>query len=192
MTKFIIVLSALLFAVGCNNTASTTDTGGVVTGKVNERNKLREDKDPSGAVKKGSLVLRMADAKARKGETVCLPVEVAGFNNLIGLQYTMRFDSAALKYTRLRNYGLPQYGASNFGVRFVERGYLSTLWHDASLQGVTKPAGTTMFEVCFENLMAKGEETEVWFADGPTSFEVIAADMNQLHFVYANGKVTSR
>lgn len=188
-----LLLAALAFAaLSCNPSSSSVKEGGIITGTVNKRNKLREDKQENEDKLKGSLVARMGDAKARTGETVCLPVELSNFNQLIGLQYTMRFDSAALRFTSVRNFGLPGYNTANFGVRFAERGVVSTLWHDTSLRGVTKPADTKVFEICFENLQPKGQTTEVRFSDGPTSFEVIQADMQQMRFVYANGQVTSR
>jgi hypothetical protein len=188
-----LLLAALAFTTfSCNPTSSGATEGGIISGAVNKRNKLREDKQENEDKLKGSLVARMGDAKARTGETVCLPVELSNVNQLIGLQYTMRFDSAALRFTSVRNFGLPGYGTANFGVRFAERGVVSTLWHDPSLKGVTKAADTKAFEICFENLQPKGQSTEIRFSDGPTSFEVIQADMQQLRFVYANGRVTSR
>lgn len=178
--------------LSCNNgTSGARQTGGTVVGKVNPRTPLRQETDESGK-KSASLVMRMGDARAKKGDLVCLPVEASGFKNLIGLQYTMRFDSAALKYESIRGTTLPGYGPQNFGVRFAERGVVSTLWTDMALQGVTKADNYKLFEICFTNLQDKGKETEVRFTDGPTSFEVVAADMAELRFVYANGKVSSK
>ena len=187
--KYLIILGLLVSTLGCNNsTASTQQKGEPVVGKVNPRTPLRQENaeaDKQG----GSLIVRMGDAKARKGDLVCLPVEASGFKNLIGLQYTMRFDSAALEYKSIRETTLPGYGPQNFGVRFAERGVVSTLWTDPSLKGVTKPDNFKMFEICFINLQDKGEETEVRFSDGPTAFEVVRSDMGELRFVYANGVV---
>jgi hypothetical protein len=189
MMKYLIFLSLLVSTFGCNSsTASTQQKGEAVVGKVNPRTPLRQENDVTDK-KAGSLVMRMGDAKAKKGDLVCLPVEASGFKNLIGLQYTMRFDSAALEYKSIRGTTLPGYGPQNFGVRFAERGVVSTLWTDPSLKGITKADNYKMFEICFTNLQEKGEETEVRFSDGPTAFEVVRADMGELRFVYANGVV---
>lgn len=192
MMKYLISLSLLVAILSCNNgTTGAQQTGGTVVGKVNPRTPLRQEADAAGN-KSAALVMRLGEAKAKKGELVCLPVEATGFKSLIGLQYTMRFDSAALKYESVRGTTLPGYGPQNFGVRFAERGVVSTLWTDMGLKGITKADNYKMFEICFTNLQDKGQETEVRFSDGPTSFEVVASNMEELRFVYANGKVSGK
>ncbi len=104
----------------------------------------------------------------------------------------MRFDVAALKFHSIRGMNLQSYSSSNFGTRFADRGFLSTLWSDTNLRGVTQPTGHKLFDVCFTNLQPKGKETEVRFADGPTYFEVVGLDMKPRRLVYANGKVISK
>ena len=189
MTKYLIVLSLLFTLFTCS--AGAQQSAGPVVGKVNSRTPLRQENDESGK-KTGSLVMRMGDAKAGKGDLVCLPVEATGFTDLIGLQFTMRFDSSALAYKSIRGTSLPGYGPQNFGVRFADRGVVSTLWTAMDLQGKTKPDNYKMFEICFTNLQEPGEETEVRFSDGPTAFEVVREDMGELRFVYANGVVKSK
>ena len=134
----------------------------------------------------------MGEATVAKGETVCLPIVAQNFNNLIGMQYTIQWDSTALDFQSVRKFGLPGYGPTNFGDRFTNRGYLSTLWTEAGLQGITIEDGKTLFELCLINRSAPGTETEIRFANGPTTFEVISADMSQWKFRYANGKVISK
>jgi len=190
--KYPIFLCLLISILSCNSkTTGTQQNGEAIVGKINPRTPLRQETDEADK-KTGALIMRLGDAKAKQGELVCLPVEASGFKSLIGLQYTMRFDSAALEYKSIRGTTLPGYGPQNFGIRFAERGVVSTLWTDPSLKGVTKPDGYKMFEICFTNLQEKGKETEVRFTDGPTAFEVVAADMGERRFVYANGVVKSR
>jgi len=192
MMKYLVSFSLLMAIFSCNSTATNApQKGDAVVGKVNPRTPLRQESDQADN-RSAALVMRMGDAKAKKGELVCLPIEASGFKNLIGLQYTVRFDSAALEYQSIRATGLPGYGPNNFGVRFADRGVVSTLWTDSGLKGVTKADNHKMFEICFINLQGKGKETEVRFSDGPTSFEVVAADMSELRFAYANGKVGTR
>jgi hypothetical protein len=192
MMKYLISLCLIMAILSCNSTATNAQQkGSAVVGKINQRAPLRQESDQAGD-RSAALIMRMGEAKAKKGELVCLPVEATGFKNLIGLQYTMRFDSAALEYKSVRGTTLSGYGADNFGTRFAERGVVSTLWTDLSLKGITKADNFKMFEICFINLQKKGEETEVRFTDGPTTFEVVSADMSELRFVFANGSVKSR
>ncbi len=192
MMKYLMLISLLAALLTCDNgTTSTQQKGDAIVGKVNPRTPLRQETDDAGK-KTESLIMRMGDAEAKKGEMVCLPVEASGVKSLIGLQYTMRFDSAALEYKSIRGVTLPGYGPTNFGERFADRGVVSTLWTDPSLKGVTMPDNYKMFEICFTNLQRKGEETEVRFSDGPTAFEVVKADMGSMKFVYANGVVKGK
>jgi len=192
MKSLIVFLFLALATAGCNPGGPVSATGDAVIGKVDPDGKLRQEKGDDDAAKKKSFIVRMGGADAGRGDTACLPVEATGFNNIVGFQFTMRFDSAALQFQRVQAVNLPGYSPSNFGTRFAERGYLSTLWSDPTLNGQTRPANTKLFEVCFLNLMKKGEETDVKFQDGPTTFEVIQADMSELRFLYANGTVRSR
>jgi len=194
LTKISLFAGLLLLAFSCNNGTASAQNGEPVIGKVNPKNPLRQDPGFTGDTKKvRSLILRMAEAKVKTNERVCLPVETTGFKDLLGFQFTMRFDSAALKYEFVRGMKLPGYGSDKFGVRFADRGYVSSLWTDPDIvSGSSLADGTKLFEICFTNLMKKGEETEVKFQDGPTAFEVISNKMEQLRLVYANGKVMSR
>lgn len=162
-----------------------------MVGSINDKLPLRQE-DGEKEKAAPSLKLRMGEAKVASGGTVCLPVEATGITNLLGFQFTMRFDSAALKFQSFRGMTMPGYSSSNFGTRFADRGYLSTLWSDTQLKGVTQPSGHKLFEVCFTNLQPKGKEAEVRFADGPTFFEVVGLDMQPRRLVYANGNVISK
>lgn len=185
----ILPLACLLAACtgGSNATARTSET---VVGAVDRSLPLqqlpdqRNDKSPA-------FALRMASATAAKGQRVCLPVEATGTDQLIGLQFTMRFDSAALRYHSFRELSLPQLTLQNFGIRFAERGVVAMLWTDPTLKGITLPEHSKFFELCFLNLQEKGQQTEVRITDGPTAMEVVNSDMSQPRFVYANGTVTS-
>ena len=185
----LLLFALLLLACNADSTAQTGDS--TVVGAVDRGGKLRESPDDRGR-SVSALILRLGSAEAARGQRACLPIEASSFTDLIGFQYTIRFDSAALRYESVRNFKLPGYGPSNFGTRFTERGYLSTLWTENNLQGLSLPENSTLYEVCFTNLMPAGQETEVRFRDGPTKFEVIGSDMGQRKIRYANGVVRSR
>jgi hypothetical protein len=186
------LIAACLLAVwSCNQPASKQGSDGIVVGSINDKLPLRQE-DGEKEKATPALKLRMGEAKVASGSTVCLPVEATGMTNLLGFQFTMRFDSAALKFQSFRGMNLQGYSSSNFGTRFADRGFLSTLWSDTNLRGVTQPTGHKLFDVCFTNLQPKGKETEVRFADGPTYFEVVGLDMKPRRLVYANGKVISK
>lgn len=186
---FFLVLSFLLQACTPEKGAQSGD---FTTASVNMNGKLQEDPKASArATSKQALVLRMGEATIEKGAVACLPVVSQGFQNLIGFQFTMRWDSTQLAFQEVRKFGLPSYGKNNFGDRFASNGYLSTLWTEATLKGKNIADGTPLFELCLKNLAPSGTESTVRFSDGPTTFEIIAADMAQWKLRFANGKVVS-
>lgn len=182
----VLCLPSLLFFACREDARAQSDS--LIVGQVDPSQKLAAVETTKG----NPLVLRMGEATVAPRQQVCLPVEASNFQDLIGLQFTLRFDSASLAYQSVRKLGLPGYGSSNFGTRFAERGYLSNLWMDQGLQGVSRPDGHLLFEACFLNLMEAGESTEVKFQDGPTRFEVVSKGMEKRSISYANGKVISR
>ncbi len=184
-------LLLFILCFSCQN--DQKGSNGSVTGTIDMSGRLQEDTKASArATANQALVLRMGEATVSKGEVACLPVVSQDFRNLIGFQFTMRWDSTQLEFQQVRNFGLPSYGATNFGDRFASSGYLSTLWTEATLEGKNIPDGTTLFEVCLKNKAASGTEVPVRFADGPTTFEIIAADMGQWKLRFANGRVMSK
>lgn len=191
MKYFVFLLFACLF-VCCNEAGVNAQSGDPVVGKVNKKAPLRQDPEDKDRDAPG-LIFRMGEATAKKGEVVCLPIETAGFSDLLAFQYTVRFDSAALQFHSVRKINLPGYQVNNFGTRFTERGYLTTLWTAQDIiNGVSLPDGHTLYEVCFTSQLGKKEETEVKFQNGPTMFEVVGPKMERFRLVYANGKVKGR
>ncbi|OAV44739.1 cohesin domain-containing protein [Lewinella sp. 4G2] len=187
--KLLPLLIALFTFAACADAQVKAQQEGPVIGEVDHKEKLRQGPAKPG---KEYLTLRIGSAAVEKGEKVCLPIEATGFKDLIGFQYTIRFDSAALDFDRVRSFNLPGYQANSFGTRFADRGVVSSLWTDLALKGTSLADNHRLYEICFTNLMEEGETTTVEFSDGPTSFEVIDKAMAELRFIYANGKVTSK
>ena len=186
--KYLLALTLLATLLGCANDVATAQAAEPVTGAVDRTARLGQGPD---VLPTGNLILRMGKATAATGQVACLPVEAANFSNLIGFQYTMAFDSAALRFHSVRQLALPGYTTGNFGVRFADRGVVSTLWTDMNIQGLTRPDNHQLYEICFENLQPAGASTTVRFQDGPTRFEVIRKDMQKVGIAYANGQVTT-
>lgn len=190
--KYLFVLFLPLAFFSCRENSVNAQSQEVVLGSIDLKVPLRQIPEDK-ARDAPALILRMGTAAAEKNAEVCLPVAATGFQNLLAFQYTVRFDSAALQYAGVRKLNLAGYQENNFGTRFTDRGYLTTLWTAEDIvKGVSLPDATTLYEVCFTSLLGKGEETEVKFENGPTVFEVVGAGMERYRLVYANGKVTGK
>lgn len=182
----------IVLLVSCGSRDTRSAQKAPVIGAVNPRTPLRQD-DADRGRDAPALTFRMGEAAVKKGEVACLPVEVSGFTNMLAFQYTIRFDSAAVKFHSVRNLALPGYQVDNFGTRFADRGYLSTLWTARDVvKGNTLATDHKLYELCFTNLQQKGASTEIKFANGPTAFEVVGPNMARYRLVHANGTITGK
>ena len=99
------------------------------------------------------LTLTVGSASANQGETVCVPVTVDNFTDLIGMSFTISYDESLLAFTNVQNLtvGLPGFStAGNIGN--PSPGQVTVNWFENSLSPTTLPNGTVLFEVCFEAL----------------------------------------
>lgn len=127
---------------------------------------------------------------APPGEIVCLDVTAEGVDNLMGFQYTMRWDTAALRYSHLDNFNLPGLGASSFGTQpsAVDNGYLSASWFEPTLSGVDVSGGQVVYSICFEARAALAGLHAVYFDSAPTRIEFIDSNTELLpSYALVNG-----
>lgn len=86
----------------------------------------------------------------------CMPVTVNNMTNVLSMQYAMHWNTSVLQYQNTKAYDIPYLNASNFNVPATPPGTLLFAWDDESLQGVTRPNGHKMYEVCFKGIGAVG------------------------------------
>lgn len=106
------------------------------------------------------------------GETVCVPVTVANFDQIVGAQFTITYDPSLLEFENVQNLGLPGLTpGANFNGSMP--GILSFQWLDLSLNGVTLPNGSVLFEMCYTVLANDGSCANFDFSDMPVAIEFI-------------------
>lgn len=113
------------------------------------------------------------DVKAKKGDQLCLPVKVYNFQDMLSMQYTIKFDPEKLQFVGVVNQQLPYLTTNNFGLHSTQKGLITVVWIDNSLKGVNKEEGADVFTLCFRVKAEVGEELEVKFTDQPTPFESV-------------------
>ncbi len=167
-----------------------------VQGTIDTSARIAEDTQPrpgtSTPTSDDYLLLRLGSATAAAGDHVCLPIAVENFKDIIGLQYTITWDSTQLEFDKVSNFKLPDLREDGFGTRFASAGYLSSLWTEAALTGTSLANETVIYEVCFTSRVKSGQTAVVKFSNGPTVFEVVRKDMETLRFRFANGEVRGR
>jgi gliding motility-associated-like protein len=147
----------------------------------------------SGTVTVNSTVegfaLILANATAMTGDNVCLPMTVNDFNNILGMQFSVNYDAAALTFTGAQNFNpnLIGFGAGSIGTP-VPLGNLTFTWNDPLAAGVSLPDGATMVELCFD--VTGSATTMVTFSGMPTPIEIIDGDEMEVPFTGVKGTIT--
>lgn len=151
-----------------------------------------------------TVTFSMDNQTVDAGQQFCVPVKVAGFNQVGGFQYTISFDPSVLRLqstsetpTTIRNINLPDMQApptqTTFGIpqsamppniiSNVPAGKVTVLWTDNTFTGVTRADGTTIFEVCFTVLQNPGvASTQISFSNNPLNSEVYDPNFAPLTF----------
>lgn len=135
----------------------------------------------------------MDNVTANRGQQICVPVKVSGFNQILLFQFSLSYDPSALQFDSVKNLNLPDLTkSSNFGfpgVGNVPLGKMTVLWDEKTFAGLTRPDGTTIFEVCF-TVLNTANSTRIEFSNTPTSQGVANAALQTLVFSGKNSDVT--
>ncbi len=137
-----------------------------------------------------TLQLTIGKASVARNSQVCLDITANGFDQLIGMQYSIHWDPALLEYQAVKNFKLASLDNNDFGGRQTAQGMLTAAWIDDSLKGVSVAPGSTLYQICFT---AKGETSKqavVKFHNQPTPYEVIDRNEAILRFEGVAGSVT--
>ncbi|MEM1215949.1 MAG: cohesin domain-containing protein, partial [Bacteroidota bacterium] len=120
------------------------------------------------------------------GGDVCVPIQAEVFDNISGMQFTIRWDAEWLNFNTVTFPSNSPFGEDNYHAPAGED-YLQFLWVDANAQGLTLPAGTTLFELCFTAEDGAGVAS-IAFSNIPTPIEFVQ-NTQVIPFQMENGQV---
>lgn len=109
---------------------------------------------------------------ARTGSTVRIPVRASNFEKVTSAQFSLQWDPAVLRFSRVERFGIGGMDSSNFSARRAEGGQLTFAWDDPQGGGVTVANDTALFDACFEVLATAGASSAVRFCASPTEPEI--------------------
>jgi gliding motility-associated-like protein len=135
------------------------------------------------------LTVTVGSASVNQGETVCVPITVDNFADLVGMSFTVSYDESLLTFTNVQNLtnALPGFSeAGNIGN--PGPGQVTVNWFENSLSPTSLPNGTILFEVCFEAL--GGGSAAVDITSEVAAIEFSDADENVISPVINNGTIT--
>jgi len=136
-----------------------------------------------------TLILTLSNDEVEAGEVSCLSVNADGFTDLIGLQFSIRWDPKELTYESIKNMELTDLTAQNFGATHTELGVVVLSWIHQSLAGITLAPDSKLFDVCFTTKGKSGTKAEVRFDARPTPYEVISKKEDLLRFEGINSVI---
>ncbi len=126
---------------------------------------------------KAQPIINVSAINANPGDVACVDFTVENFNDIVGIQYSVRWDPTVLQYNSVNNFGLPDLASGNFGVADIGQGILRFLWFDASLTPVNLMDGDLIFSVCFDVIGSLGEASFVEISGDPLGIEVTSSDL---------------
>lgn len=127
-----------------------------------------DDCDPTGL-----QISANCGAPVNLNDNVCVQV-IAGsnFNNISDFAYLMNWNSSILEFTGVQAFNplIGNFNASDFNTSQVDNGVLGVNWESTPFPNETLPAGTVMYEVCF-NVIGLGGNSPINFSD-PSNVQV--------------------
>ena len=122
--------------------------------------------------------------------TVCLPLYVNNFKDIVAAQGAVSWDPSVLNYKNVENFGLP--GLNEFAFGDGQNGSLNFAWFESSGQSsATLTNGAIFCDVCFDVVGDNGDFSSVKVVDGTPAFiEVVGENNVILEVNSVGGSVT--
>ncbi len=77
-----------------------------------------------------TLVLNAVNRRMQVGQITRIPITADNFDDIIGFQFTLRFDPYALEVVEIEPGVLPNLSSANFGFSLIEQGVITASWND--------------------------------------------------------------
>lgn len=104
-----------------------------------------------------TLTLDMANMTVDKEEHIRIPIKVANFRGLSGLQFTIAWDAETLELEAIADNPLKAY----FGENQIDKGYLTVAWDEPKIDGATVNDHEIIFELDFRIKQRKPVEVRI-------------------------------
>ncbi|MEL7021047.1 MAG: T9SS type A sorting domain-containing protein [Bacteroidota bacterium] len=127
----------------------------------------------------------------KQGDRVQVDLTVAEFNKIVGLQFTLNWDSTVVDFVEVTNLNTTlDLDPNSLGVSRTGEGLLAFAWFDGSISGVTLEDSTTVFSVLYEVIGQPGDSTLIDFTDDIAKIEVLDSMTNEAPVVLFPGVIS--
>jgi gliding motility-associated-like protein len=140
------------------------------------------------------LTITMSSVEVDKNAQASVDVTVNGFTNLLGVQYSINFDSTVLTYENATNFsaalpGLNASGVSGPNGIGVKNGQITFSWFDQQGTGKSLPGGTRLFTIVFKATGQSCASSDIVTSNVPRIIEIIRNDFMDVPLVNVKGQV---
>jgi hypothetical protein len=139
-----------------------------------------DERDPE-----GSMMINVPDVSVNEGQEFTIPFTTTGLNDVLGYQFTLRFNTEMLEYMELVAGPVSGMSGTNFNLQKTHDGWVTTSWN----QSGTPPSEgqSELFAITFRARQAIGSLEElISFTSVPTAKEAYDMEGNimdvGLHF----------
>lgn len=129
------------------------------------------------------------DQIVESGVFINTDVKVSDFTDIVGIQFSIEWDSTVLRFNGLQDFALDIEEDENFGTTNTSIGALGFYWFDQSTTGVTLDDSTTLFSIQFEVIGSSNDSTLIGFGNFPTTIEVLGASLDTIPADFFHGKI---
>jgi len=116
---------------------------------------------------------------------VRVPIKVKNFKNIMGMQYTLNFNSDFLELKSIENNQL----GTDYSMDYIGEGKLPLLWVDAANEARTLADGSVLFELVF-NRKANLTNENINISSDITSVSAFDGNYSSVGIVKAGGVIT--
>ncbi len=125
------------------------------------------------------VIVSMSSSEVEQNTTASVDVTVTNFTNLIGLQFSINYDSLILEYSSITNINTAAIRGLDIGVIGVpgqgtlKKGQITLGWNDPATTGVTVPSNTRLFTINFVAIGPKGSQSDIVTSNTPRVINVV-------------------
>jgi hypothetical protein len=125
-------------------------------------------------------------------ETFSVDIIGIEFNNILGMQFSVAWDSAAFEFVEITNVNeaLANAPLNPFGLEFTENGNIGFQWVDFALSGISLGDTAVLFSVTLKTIEDESGVYAFGFTDFPTTVEIADTDENILEVNFIEGAIT--
>ena len=124
------------------------------------------------------------------GETIEVPIEVSGFDDVMGFQFTIGWNPEVVEFVGIGDSGLPGFDESCFGMDLLRDGKLSVAWYTTSTSKRTRLSdGTSICTLQFRAIGQDQTQTPITFEKSPTAIQVLRKNLSTSNILFTEGSI---